>query len=148
MGKIQQADRPRQLILSGCDLKRDCGLKYWVRIPVGSFSSLNVYLASSLRTHACLSSRLCIYSHPNRPKAWMDCALLSAVLHILKNPRRHSIRDAPSDIWGGGGLEFLLLANLFFTPERKQSFFFGNHCRQFFCMFRRRNFLSYAFPIM
>ena len=36
------------------------------------------------------------------------------------------MRDALFDIWGGGGLEFLLLANFFFTSERKQSFFFGD----------------------
>ena len=41
-----------------------------------------------------------------------------------------SLRDAPFDIWGGG-LEFLLLANFFFTFERKQSFFL---VRQYFLL--------------
>ena len=59
------------------------------------------------------------------------------------------VRNAPFDIWGGGGgLEFLLLANFFFTFERKQSFFGRSTTDNFFFMFRRRNFLSYAFPIM
>ena len=57
------------------------------------------------------------------------------------------LRDAPLHIWRGG-LEFLLLANFFFTYERKQSFFLAINVRQFFFMFRRRHFLSYAFPIM
>ena len=53
------------------------------------------------------------------------------------------VRDAPLDIWGGG-------ARVFFTSERKRSFFLAGDQSPtiFFFMFRRRNFLSYAFPIM
>ena len=53
----------------------------------------------------------------------------------LQKPCRSLLRDAPLDIWGGG-LEFLLLAN----------FFWQSTSDNFFCMFRRRIFLSYAFP--
>ena len=53
-------------------------------------------------------------------------------------------RDAPLDIWEWG-LEFLLLADVFFTSKRKQSFFWQSTCDNFFLMFRRRNFLSYIF---
>ena len=35
---------------------------------------------------------------------------------------------------GGGGLEYLLLANFFFTSERKQSFFLAINVRQLFCL--------------
>ena len=48
---------------------------------------------------------------------------------------------------GGGGLEFLLLANFFFTSGGKQAFFGRSTSDNFFFMFRRRNFLSCAFPI-
>ena len=49
---------------------------------------------------------------------------------------------------GGGGLEFLLLAIFFFTSGGKQAFFWRSTSDNFFFMFRPRNFLSYAFPIM
>ena len=58
-----------------------------------------------------------------------------------------SIRDAPFDIWGGG-VEFLLLANFFFTSERKQSFFGDQRSTIFLLCFVEEIFLSYAFPIM
>ena len=59
------------------------------------------------------------------------------------------LRDAPFDIWGGGGLEFLLLANFFFLPPVENKLFFRRSTSDnFFFMFCRRNFLSYAFPIM
>ena len=57
------------------------------------------------------------------------------------------LRDAPFDIWGGG-LEFLLLAIFFFTSGGKQVFFWRSTSDNFFFMFCRINFLSYAFPIM
>ena len=37
-----------------------------------------------------------------------------------------TLRDAPSDIWGGGGgegVKFLLVANFFFAFARNQYFF-------------------------
>ena len=52
------------------------------------------------------------------------------------------VRDAPFDIWGGGGLEFLLLANFFYHRE-KTIFFLAINVRQFFF-----NVSLYAFPIM
>ena len=57
------------------------------------------------------------------------------------------IRDAPFDIWGGGGLEFLLLAN-FFLPPVENKLFLAINVRQLFFMLCWRNVLSYAFPIM
>ena len=42
-------------------------------------------------------------------------------------------RDAPFDIWGGGGLEFLLLANFFFTSGGKQASFFVCFVEEFCC---------------
>ena len=46
------------------------------------------------------------------------------------------LRDAPLDIWGrGGGLEFLLLANFFFTSGEKTLFFLAINLRQFFLCF-------------
>ena len=47
---------------------------------------------------------------------------------------------------GGGGLEFLLLANFFFYLRWKTSFFWAINVRQFSYMLCRRNLLSYAFP--
>ena len=46
------------------------------------------------------------------------------------------IRDAPLDIWGGGGgLEFLLLATFFFYLREKTIFFLAINVRQFFLCF-------------
>ena len=60
-----------------------------------------------------------------------------------KQPYANKIRDAPLNIWrGGGGLEFLLLANFFFTSERKQSFFLAIDVRQF----SLNNFFVVCFP--
>ena len=59
------------------------------------------------------------------------------------------LKDAPLDIWGGGGGARVFVAcKLFFTSERKQSFFLRLTSDNFFFMFRQRIFLSYAFPIM
>ena len=56
-----------------------------------------------------------------------------------------SFRDAPFDIWGG----FCCLQTFFFTSGGKQAFFFWRSTSDnFFFMLCRRNFLSYAFPIM
>ena len=50
------------------------------------------------------------------------------------------LRDAPLDIWGGGGARVFVACKLFFLPKRKkQSFFLAINVRQFFFMFRRRN---------
>ena len=57
---------------------------------------------------------------------------------------RIAIRDAPFAFWGGG-VEFLLLANFFFTSE---VIFLGDQRSTIFFLFRRRNYLLYAFPIM
>ena len=58
------------------------------------------------------------------------------------------LRDAPLDIWGG--LEFLLLANFFFTSARKQSFFFWQWTSDnFFLCFaekRKYHFFVVCFP--
>ena len=44
-----------------------------------------------------------------------------------------SVRDAPSDIWGGGGgLEFLLLANFFFYLREKTILFWRSPSDNFF----------------
>ena len=63
-----------------------------------------------------------------------------------KSPDLHGVRDAPFDIWGGGGrLEFLLLANFFFYLREKTSFFFGDQRPTIFFMFRRRIFCRMLF---
>ena len=63
-----------------------------------------------------------------------------------------SVRDAPLDIWGGGELEFLLLANFFFLPKRENNLFFGDRRPTIFflCFVEEMKyiFLLYAFPIM
>ena len=52
-------------------------------------------------------------------------------------PNQNHIRDAPFDIWGGGGggLEFLLPANFFFYPRWKTSFFLAINVRHLFLSF-------------
>ena len=47
---------------------------------------------------------------------------------------------------GGGRLEFLLLANFFFTSERKQSFYLASNVRQFFFYVLSKNFFVVCFP--
>ena len=57
------------------------------------------------------------------------------------------LRDAPFDIWGGGGARVFVACKLFFLPPVENKFFFlAINVRQFF--FRPRIFLSYVFPIM
>ena len=59
------------------------------------------------------------------------------------------VRDAPFDIWGGGGARVFVACKLFFLPPRKNNLFFWRSTSDnFFFMFYRRIFLSYAFPIM
>ena len=55
------------------------------------------------------------------------------------------------DIWGGGGrggARVFVACKLFFYLRWKTSFFLAINVQQFFFMLCRRNFLSYAFPIM
>ena len=62
---------------------------------------------------------------------------------------RRIIRDAPFDICGGGGARVFVACKLFFLPPRENNLFFWRSTfDNFFFMFRPRNFLSYAFPIM
>ena len=56
---------------------------------------------------------------------------LSVHLHVYN---MHTLRDAPLYIWGGE-LEFLVLANFFFTSERRQSFFWQSTSNNFFLCF-------------
>ena len=58
------------------------------------------------------------------------------------------IRDAPFDIWGGGGgrAEFLLLANFFFTSIGKQVFSLAINVRQFFFYLSLKKFFVVCFP--
>ena len=80
-------------------------------------------------------------------RAWR--VIESVFLRSLDKGFWACLGDIPPDMpMGRGGLEFLLLANFFFTSERKQSFFWRSTSDNFLLMFRRRNFLSYAFPIM
>ena len=62
-------------------------------------------------------------------------------LYVLNRIAIGTVRDAPFDIWGGGGLVFLLLANFFFYLRWKTRFFLAINVRQFFFMLWRRNFL-------
>ena len=57
-----------------------------------------------------------------------------------------TLRDAPFDIWGGG-LEFLLLANLFLPPVENK-LIFGDQRPTIFLYVSSKTNLSYAFPIM
>ena len=58
-----------------------------------------------------------------------------------------ALRDAPFDIWGGPRV--FLACKLFFLPPVENKFFFWRSTNEiFFFMLCRRNFLSYAFPIM
>ena len=60
----------------------------------------------------------------------------------------YSVRDAPLDIWGGGGARVFVAGKLFLPPRENNPFFGDQRPTIFFFMFCRRNFLSYAFPIM
>ena len=52
--------------------------------------------------------------------------------HAFTPITQYLIRDAPLDIWGGGGsLKFLLLANFFFYLREKTIFFLTINVRQF-----------------
>ena len=55
-------------------------------------------------------------------------------------PGEISLRDAPLDIWAGGGARVFVACKLF-ENLREKTFFWRS-------TFRRRNFLAYAFPIM
>ena len=57
-------------------------------------------------------------------------------------------RDAPLDIGRGGGPRVFVACKLFFYLREKTIFFFCDQRPTIFFMFRRRNFLSYALPIM
>ena len=90
------------------------------------------------------------------------CRVDGSAVHLLylyyQKPRlivpgQVLVRDAPLDIWGPGGggggvgvgLEFLLLANFFFTSERKQSFFGDQRPTIFFLCFVE-GFFVVCFP--
>ena len=76
----------------------------------------------------------------------MECFLTLLTSNALW---RGLLRDAPFDIWGGGRARVFAACKLFFYLREKTIFFFGDQRPTiFFFMFRRRNFLSYAFPIM
>ena len=45
------------------------------------------------------------------------------------------VRDAPLDIWGGGGLRVFVACKLFFTSKRKQYFFWRSTSDNFFLCF-------------
>ena len=61
-----------------------------------------------------------------------------------------ALRDAPLDIGGGGGgavgLEFLLLANFFFSPPRENNLFLAINVRQFLFYVSSKNFFVVCFP--
>ena len=58
----------------------------------------------------------------------------------------HQIRDAPLDIWGGGGARVFVACKLFFTSERKQFFFWQSTSDNFFFNVSSNNFFVGCFP--
>ena len=66
----------------------------------------------------------------------------------IKSMNRWRLRDAPFDIWGGGPRVFVACKLFFLPPKENNLFFWRSTSDNFFFMFRQRNFLSYAFPIM
>ena len=56
------------------------------------------------------------------------------------------LRDAPFDIWGGGGARVFVACNFFFTSGGKQVFFLAINVRQFFFYVMSKNFFVVCFP--
>ena len=58
-----------------------------------------------------------------------------------------SVRDAPLDIWGGGGARVFVACKLCFLPPRvKTIFFFGDQRPTFFFYVSLKNFFVICFP--
>ena len=56
------------------------------------------------------------------------------------------VRDAPFDIWGGGGARVFVACKLFFYLRWKTSFFLAINVRQFFFYVPSKKFFVICFP--
>ena len=62
-------------------------------------------------------------------------------------PNDVHIRDAPFDIWGGGGGRVFVACKLFFLPPRKNNLFFGDQClATIFFYVSTKKFFVVCFP--
>ena len=104
-----------------------CTLSWWTSVRWPNMVCLSSYSCQPRKLHAYVSPLPAddgpiIVIRPSHICSGSHLTVILMLLHHLG--RWSSIRDAPLDIWRGGPSVFVA-CKLFFTSERKQSFFLG-----------------------